>query len=360
MRFFLADFEIGIHAVVLLFADQRAHLGFALERRAELDLLRLLGHRLDELLVDRLLHQDAAAGRADFALIDEDAEERAVDGGFEIGVGKENVRRLAAEFERDALHRVGGLLDDDLAHGGAAGECDLVDVGMLHERGAAGLAETGNNVDHARRQAAVGEMFRKFERGERRLLRGLKHAGASGGQRRRQFPRRHQQRIVPRNNLSGNADRLFERKAHRIVGNGIHIADNFGREPAVIFEAGGDIVEVVLGFDDRLAGVAAFEFGERGQIGANFFGQAEQHAAALLRGCRRPRAFFESGLGSGDGAVHVVGRGVRNLGDYFFGRRIVDRESFRGLARDPFAVDEHLISLYFGLDSAGHALTSGG
>ena len=60
-----------------------------------------------------LLHQDAAAGGADFALIDEDAEERAVDGGFEIGIGEENVGRLAAEFERDALHRVGGLLDDD-------------------------------------------------------------------------------------------------------------------------------------------------------------------------------------------------------------------------------------------------------
>ena len=69
--------------------------------------LGLLGHGIDKFRVDRLLHQNAAAGRTDFALIDEDAEERAVDGGFEIGVGEENVGRLAAEFERDALHRVG-------------------------------------------------------------------------------------------------------------------------------------------------------------------------------------------------------------------------------------------------------------
>ena len=115
--------------------------------------LGLLDHGVDELLVDRLLHQDAAAGRTDFALIDEDAEERAVDGGFEIGVGKENIGRLAAQLERHPLDRVGSLLDDDLADRRAAGEGDLVDVGMLHQRRAAGLAEAGDDVDDARRQA---------------------------------------------------------------------------------------------------------------------------------------------------------------------------------------------------------------
>ena len=204
---------IGVHAVVLFFADQRAHLGVAFERRTELDLLGLLGHRFDELLVDGFLHQDAAAGGADFALIDEDAEERAVDGGFEISIGEEDVGRLAAEFERDALHRIGGLFDDDLADGSAAGERDLVDVGMLHERSAAGFAEAGDDVDDARRQAAVGKMFREFERGERSLLGGFEDAGAAGGDRGREFPRGHQQRIVPRNDLPGNADRLFEREA---------------------------------------------------------------------------------------------------------------------------------------------------
>ena len=160
--FFLADLDVGVDAVVLFFADQRAHLGFAIERRTELDLLCFLGHGFDELFVDRFLHQDAAAGGADFALIDEDAEERAVDGGFEIGVGEENVGRLAAEFEGDALHSIGGLFHDDLADGGAAGEGDLVYVGMLNERSAAGFSEAGDDVDDAWRQAAVGEIFCEF------------------------------------------------------------------------------------------------------------------------------------------------------------------------------------------------------
>src|SRR5207253_1909781 len=128
-------------------------------------------------------------GGADFSLIDEDAEECAVDGGFEVGVGEKDVRRLAAEFQSDPLHGVSGLLDDDLAYGGAAGEGDLIDIRMLHERSAAGFAEAGNDVDHARWQAAVGEMLGEFESSERRLLGGLEDTGASRGKRWREFPR---------------------------------------------------------------------------------------------------------------------------------------------------------------------------
>ena len=97
LRFLLADFEVGANAVVLFLADERAHLGFALEGRAELDGLGFRCHGLDKLAVDGPLHQDAAAGRTDFTLVDEDAEERAVDGGFEIGVGEEDVGGLAAQ-----------------------------------------------------------------------------------------------------------------------------------------------------------------------------------------------------------------------------------------------------------------------
>src|SRR5258708_2987587 len=42
LGFFLSDFEIGLHAIILFFADQRAHLGFAFERRPLFDSLFLL------------------------------------------------------------------------------------------------------------------------------------------------------------------------------------------------------------------------------------------------------------------------------------------------------------------------------
>src|SRR6202030_419433 len=109
LGFFLADLDVGVDAIVLFLADERTHLGFAIEGWSDLDLLCFLRHGLHEIPIDRLLHQNAASSRAYFALIDEDSEERPVDGGFKIGVGEKDVGRLSAEFERDSLNSVGGL-----------------------------------------------------------------------------------------------------------------------------------------------------------------------------------------------------------------------------------------------------------
>ena len=78
---------------------------------------------------------------------------------LQIRVGKENVRRLAAELERDALHRVGRLLDDDFPDRRAAGKGNLVDVGMLHQRRAAGFTEAGDDVHHARRKTHIASQL---------------------------------------------------------------------------------------------------------------------------------------------------------------------------------------------------------
>src|SRR4029077_3529189 len=125
---------------------------------------------------------------------------------------------------------------------------------------------------------------------------------------------------------------------HRIIGDGIDVADNFGCEAAVVLEAGGGVGDVVLGFADGFAGVAAFEFGERWLVGADFFGETEEDAASLLRRSAGPGALFEGGFGGGDGAVDVVGVGVGDLGDDFFRGGIVDGESFCRFAVDPFSV----------------------
>src|SRR5277367_692667 len=91
LRFFFAEFEIGTDPVVLFLADERAHFRFAFARRANLDSLGFFGHGLDEFRINFLFDKDAAARRTDFALIDEHAEERAVNGRFPISVGEEDV-----------------------------------------------------------------------------------------------------------------------------------------------------------------------------------------------------------------------------------------------------------------------------
>ena len=195
---------------------------------------------------------------------------------------------------------------------------------------------------------------RHLERRDRSLLSRLQHAGTTRGQRRRQLPGRHQQRIVPRDDLARDSDRLLERKAHGVVRDRIHISKNFRGQAAVVLEAGGYVGDVIFRFDDRLAGVAGLQFRQHRRVLANLFSEAEEHASAFLGSCRRPRTIFEGGLGSGHGTVHVVGVGVRGLRDHFFAGRIVHRESLVGFAIDPLAVDVELVGAYVGFHSAGH------
>src|SRR5262249_4298585 len=105
LGFALADLLVLADTIELFAADERAHLRVPIERPADRDRLRLLDHRLDEPIVDWTLDQDAAAGGADLALIEEHAEECTLDRVLEIRIGEEDVRRLAAELERNLLQR---------------------------------------------------------------------------------------------------------------------------------------------------------------------------------------------------------------------------------------------------------------
>ena len=137
---------------------------------------------------------------------------------------------------------------------------------------------------------ASAKLRREREHRERRLLGRLQHRRAAGADRRRQLPRRHQQRVVPRDDLPGDADRLAQREAHRVVGHRDDVAVNLRREAAVVLEARRDVGDVELGLDDRLAGVARLELGELVGALAHDLRELEQDAAAILRRRVLPRA----------------------------------------------------------------------
>ena len=156
--------------------------------------------RGDDLLGDRLLHEQARAGAADVALVEEDAVDDALDGLVERRVVEDDVGGLAAELEAQALGRAGDAALDQLADLGRARERDLVDAVVLDERlpdrGAA-----GDDVDDAGRQVALGDDLGERERRQRRRLGGLEHDGVARRERRRDLPGRHQQREVPGDDL---------------------------------------------------------------------------------------------------------------------------------------------------------------
>ena len=208
----------------------------------------------DHLVVHVLLHQQPRARAADVALVEEDALHDALDGLVDRGVVEDDVGRLAAELEGQRLAGAGDRAGDRLAHLGRAGERDLVDVPVLDD-GAAGVAGAGHDVDDAGRQVGLLADLGEQQRGQRGGLGRLEDDGVAGGQRRRDLPRQHQHREVPRDDLAGHAERPGVRAEARVV-------ELVGPARVVEEVRRGQRDVDVAGLADRLAVVQRLEDGE--------------------------------------------------------------------------------------------------
>ena len=145
-------------------------------------------------------------GAADVPLVEEDPLDDPFDRLVERRVREDDVRRFPAELQGEPLLRPGERALDALADLGAPGERDLVDVGVARERRAR-LPRSGDDVDDARRELGLLEDLREQQRRQRRRLGGLEHDGVPARERRRDLPRGHEQREVPRDDLPGDAER---------------------------------------------------------------------------------------------------------------------------------------------------------
>ena len=197
---------------------------------------------LHELVVDRSLDQRARRAGADLALVEGEhgeAFERLVEEVVVLGhdVGEEDVGRLAAQLQRDRDEVLGRVLHDQPAGRGLAGERDLGDALVLGQRLAGLDAEAVDDVEHARRQQVADQLHQHHD-AHRRLLGRLEHDAVAGGERRRELPRRHQQREVPRDDLADDAERLVE-----VVGDGVVV--DLGERAFLGADAAGEIAEVV-------------------------------------------------------------------------------------------------------------------
>ena len=209
---FLASLlDEAVDLVAVRGRDQRADLRLRIERIADTQLLRERGELRDEVVVDRPLDEHARARLAALPGGVVDRPHRARDRVVEIRVGEDEIRALAAELERDPLDRPRREPHDLAAGLRRAGERNLVDARMTNEIRAGRLARTGNDVDRTGREADLGRELPEPERGQRRRLVGLQHDGAPGGKSGRELPGRHHQRVVPRDDLAGDADRLLQR-----------------------------------------------------------------------------------------------------------------------------------------------------
>ncbi|MCY1415980.1 hypothetical protein D9M71_314790 [compost metagenome] len=305
---------------------------------------------LDEFVVDRAFDQQPRVGRADFALVEENAESRFFCRKIEIAaIGEHEVRALAAAFQPDLLE-VGlrGVLHEVLADLGRAGEHQRVDVHVQAEGLAGGFAEARHHVQHAFREARFQRQFGQAQGGERRLLGGLEHHRVAGGQRRGEFPGGHVEGEVPRHHRADHAQRHAGDGGEGVLrGRGdlvVELVDAF-RVPGE--HAGGAGHVDVPGVHHRLAHVQRVEQGQFLAVGEHQFGELEQHRLALARRHARPGAVVEGIARGAHGGVDLDLAAGGDVGQQAVGRRVDGSEGSavgggHAAATDQGAVDEGL------------------
>ena len=258
-------------------------------------------------------------------------------------VVEDHVGRLAAALELDALHvRLARVDEEQLPDLARAGEGELVDVHVAAERLTGGLAEPGEDVEHAVRHARLGGQLRERERDDRRLLRGLEDDRVAGRQRRAELPGRHQDRVVPRHHQPDDADRLARDERER-GGPGradlaVDLVDRLGEVAEVRRRA----VDLALGAADRLAHVERDHQREPVAVALDQVGEPEQDGPALARRDPRPGARLEGAPGDGHRAIDVLAVARGDVEQRLAADRAHAREGRAGGGVDELAVDERL------------------
>ena len=291
--FVAADLHVLLDGVELLLAHQRAHLAVLVEGRADLDGHGPAHELADEAVVDGALDDETRAGRADLAGAGEDADQRAVDGGLEVGVGEDDVGALAAQLEADLLHVVGALAHDVLADLDRARERHHVDERRGREVVADLAAGTGDHLEDALGKPDLLEDPRQLEVGERADAGRLEDHHVAGRQRRRGLPGGHEHRVVPRRDADGDADGLAHDHAHRVAGHVERLAAAVLDQAGVVVERVGGVAHVDDRLGEELAHLPALEAGKLVGALADARGGAPQELAALDRLHARPRALVE-------------------------------------------------------------------
>ena len=213
-----------------------------------------VGQLLRERVVDAVLHVDAVHAHAGLAGVAVLRRHRALDRRIQIRIVEHDERRVAAELERQLLHRARALRHQQLADLGRSGERQLLHDRIRRQLAANLGGRSGDDVEDALRDAgALGELGER-QRRERRLRRRLEHDGAAGRDRRTGLARDHRQREVPRRDAGHDANRLLDDDdalVGLVAGNGVAVdALGFFAEP---LEERRGVDHLALRLGERLA-----------------------------------------------------------------------------------------------------------
>ena len=146
-----------------------------------------------------------------------DAKGHPIGGILEIGIGKDDLRVLAAQFEAKFLEVRARRLKAGAAHGGGAGEGQHVDVHMFRQCLADGAARAGHHVVAAIGQARLLQDLAKDQRRGRSDLRRFGDDGAARGKDEGHAFAENEEGEVPGRDESHDADGLTGDEAEHLV-----------------------------------------------------------------------------------------------------------------------------------------------
>lgn len=262
------------------------------------------------------LHVDAAVGHADLARVVLDGKGRVGDGLVEVGVGKDDGGRLAAQLENDLFQvGLGGRLLDLAAGGGGAGKGDDAHVEVGGQDGARGVAVARQDVEDAGGEAGGLDELGALGQGEGGLLARLEDDRVAGHEGGAALDAKEVEGEIPRDDDGHDAVGLA--KGHVDVARRVEAAGALHLAPAL-----GVVLQLVHGrvgvkkVRHGLAHGLRVEHGELLVVLAEERRQLLEILAALGGRGRRPG--WEGRLGCCDGCVGVV---LAGLGNYIWWNR---------------------------------------
>jgi ParB family chromosome partitioning protein len=215
---------------------------------------------------------------------------------------------------------------------------------MRRQRLAAGIAEAGDDADHARRNAGPLDQLCELQQRGRTVFRRLDHDRIAGSERRPQLQRRKEQLGIPRHDGGDHADRLAHghHEHVRLVDRQGGALDLVGQAGVVVIELG-DVFDLAASLPQQLAGIDGLDLGHGVGVFGDQITEPPDQLAALSRGQLRPRPLSHGAVGSAHGPVDILGSGGREGGPDFAGRGIDALEPRAIAGVDQRAIDQHAV-----------------
>src|SRR5260370_40080798 len=145
-----------------------------------------------------MLDEDARGGRAGLPSVLDPRVDEDWQRAFEIRVSEDELRRLAAEFERDWRDMARRRRLHQRADGDRSGEGKMPHTGVASERRARLLPEARNDIERSGGKAGFPRKVGERERREAGFLRGFEHASVAHRARRAPGPPGAPPRNIPR------------------------------------------------------------------------------------------------------------------------------------------------------------------